>query len=101
MKYRIDPHHRVRHDLNAIRALLADYAGDAVARRIVNGIVHRIAALGDMPHVGTIRDASGLRVVPHGKAAIVIRVDDTRRVVRVLGVTYGGADWGRRVRRRR
>lgn len=101
MRYRIDPHHRVRHDLDAIRTLLADYAGDAVARRIVNGIIDRIGALGDMPHIGTIRDGSGLRVVPHDKAVILVRVDDTRRVVRVLGVTYGGADWGRRVRRRR
>ncbi len=101
MRYRIAPHDRVRHDLDLIRASIAGYAGDAVARRIVDGIIDRIGALADMPHVGTIRDASGLRAVPHKKAVIVVRIDNVRQVVRVLGVTYGGADWQRRVRARR
>lgn len=101
MRYRVEHHPRIDDDLDDIFDMIADYAGEAVADRIVQDITARMRRLADMPHIGTIRDASGLRVVPHEKAVILIRVNDARRMVRVLGVTYGGADWQRRVRARR
>lgn len=58
--------------------------------------------LAQMPQFGTKRDEvlPGLRIASLGKAVIAFRVDDGSRVVAILAITHGGADWQARVRER-
>lgn len=101
--YRLRFHPRVADDLRIIAGLLRDYAGSAVARRILAEIEADVLRLAETPHKGSVRDdiAPGLRAIPAGRRAVVaFTVDDRAREVRVLTVTYGGADWVARVRRR-
>ena len=58
------------------------------------------SALGENPHRGTRRDEilPGLRAIPSaGQGVIAFDVDDEARVVRILSVTWAGADWMGRV----
>ena len=102
MRYRVEQHRLVRHDLDRIRAWLADFSGDASARRIVAEVLGRMGALAQMPQVGTRRDEvlPDLRIVSPREAVIAFRIHEDRRVVEVLAITYGGADWQARVQAR-
>jgi plasmid stabilization system protein ParE len=90
LRYSVEPHRLVRYDLDGIRAMLADYADDEIVRIKVAGILARMQALDEMPHIGTRRDEvlPRLRIVTHEKKAVIaFRVDDRRRLVEVLAIT--------------
>lgn len=103
MTYRLRYHPAVRDDLKLIRDLIADYSGPNVAADKLSEIERVVRGLAHLPHRGTLRDevAPGLRAIPAGRRAVVaFLVDDEVREVRVLAITYGGADWMGRVSRR-
>ena len=55
-----------------------------------------VAALGENPYRGTRRDeiSPGLRAIPSaGKGVIAFDVKEETRTVRILSITWGGADW--------
>ena len=59
-----------------------------------------VNALGEHPHRGARRNEilSGLRAIPSaGKGVIAFQINEETRVVRILSVTWGGADWMRRI----
>ena len=99
MTWRVLRHPRVADDLLAIARLVADYAGPDSARRKIDEIEKVVRSLSATPHRGSLRDhiTPGLRAIPAGRRGVVVFVvDDARRHVRVLAISYGGADWARR-----
>ncbi|MEO3416175.1 type II toxin-antitoxin system RelE/ParE family toxin [Roseovarius sp. CAU 1744] len=56
-------------------------------------------ALGEVPHQGTLHPdfSDGLRSVTKGRAIFYFDVDDTRQLVRVLAIFFGGQDHQRRM----
>lgn len=102
MTSRLRYHPAVRDDLKLIRDLIADYSGSSVAADKLREIERAVLGLADQPHRGTLRDeiAPGLRAIPAGRRGVVaFVVDDAAREVRVMAITYGGADWMGRVAR--
>ena len=96
MTYRVVRHPRVARDLESIADLIADYAGVDVALRKLAEIEACLTRLADTPHIGTIRDeiAPGLRAIPAARKGVVcFVVDDDTREVRVIIITYAGAEW--------
>ena len=96
MRYRVIRHPLVDRDIARIAAFLLEYT----TPRSVAGKIARLdsdaSALEEYPHRGTRRDdiASGLRAIPGaGKGVIAFEVDEATRVVRILSVTWAGADW--------
>ncbi|WP_438749858.1 type II toxin-antitoxin system RelE/ParE family toxin [Pararhizobium sp. O133] len=103
MSYRVTRHPLVRDDLSKITIFIGEYAGYDVAEEKIDAIETTLLSLRDFPHVGTIRNEihPGLRVIPTaGKAVVCFTVTDDRQEVYVVCVTYGGADWQRRVKER-
>ncbi|MCE8522813.1 type II toxin-antitoxin system RelE/ParE family toxin [Ruegeria pomeroyi] len=102
-RYRIRFHPKVQDDLVQITVLIAEYSGSLTAARILGEIERSVATLSATPHKGSLRDdiAPGIRAVPAGRRAVVaFTVDDAAREVRVIAITYGGADWLGRIRPR-
>ena len=98
MTYDIDRHPLVWKDIEDISYFIGDYAGFDVAERKTYEIERTIARLREYPHVGTVRDeiARGLRIASSAEKAVVcFAVNDERRVVRIICVTYAGQDWQR------
>jgi toxin ParE1/3/4 len=94
--FRIRFHPKVQDDLKSILRLIADYAGQAAAERRLTEIEGVIRTLSQTPHKGTLRHeiAPGLRAIPAGRRGVVaFVVDDTRREVRIIAVSYTCADW--------
>ena len=84
--------------------MIADYAGTGIALDKLDQIEAGIRKLALTPHIGSLRDDihPGLRAIPVArKGVIAFTVDDAQRAVFVVAVTYAGADWSRRARRRR
>lgn len=103
MSYHIHFHPRIADDLDAIARWIIEFAGSDAAERRLAEIEATIAGLAALPHRGSLRDeiAPGLRAIPAGRKAVVaFTVDDDRREVLILAVTYGRADWASRVHRR-
>jgi plasmid stabilization system protein ParE len=93
----------IENDLFRIGRWIAEFAGDEVGRRKVAEIDRAVKTLSDAPFGGARRDDAvpGLRVVFVAEKAVIAFVPDAAtRTVRVLAITYGGADWRRIVRRR-
>lgn len=96
MNYRIRFHPAVSSDLDDITGWLLDHASPLSVGRRLAEIEATIESLASLPHKGSIREAiaPGLRAIPAGrKAVIAFAVDDARREVLILAVTYAGADW--------
>jgi toxin ParE1/3/4 len=103
VKYRIRFHPLVARDLDAIATAIIDYAGASSAAGKLAEIEAAIATLETTPHKGSLRNeiAPGLRAIPAGrKAVIAFVVDDNTREVLIYAITYGGADWIARTKRR-
>jgi plasmid stabilization system protein ParE len=93
----------VARDLESIADLIADFAGVDVALRKLAEIEACLTRLADTPHVGSIHDevAPGLRAIPAARKGVVcFVVDDAAREVRVISITYAGAEWMRGVAER-
>jgi plasmid stabilization system protein ParE len=96
-------HPLVADDLLTISELIEDYAGSQIARRKLAEIAEVAQSLRSLPHRGTRRDhiLPGLRAIPAARRAVIaFTIDDTAQEVRVLAITYGGADWIARSGRR-
>lgn len=102
-RFRIDYHPHVDRDLMDISTLIADFAGFEAANRKLEEIEDVVRSLEDFPHIGTLRHdiRPNLRAIPAGgKGVICFTVDDERRTVLIIAITYAGADWSRRVAER-
>jgi len=89
-------HPDISTDLDRIARWITDYAGPVSAARKLDEIESVISSLADVPHKGTVRReiAPGIRAIPAGrKGVVVFTLDDERREVLILAVTYFGADW--------
>ncbi|WP_115671487.1 type II toxin-antitoxin system RelE/ParE family toxin [Ciceribacter selenitireducens] len=103
MRYKVDRHPLVRRDLMEITRLVGEYAGYDVSRRKMAEFRQTISQFEDFPHIGTLRHdiRPNLRAIPAaGKGVICFTVDDERRTVLIIAITYAGADWSSRVAER-
>ena len=103
MTYRIEYHPEINGDLRQIALWLVEKVGEDVAEAKLDTIVAGIAYLEHTPHIGTLRNeiALGLRAIPIGENAVVaFTVHEDTREVMIFAVTWGGADWMGRSRRR-
>ncbi len=74
----------------------------SVARKLA-ALDADVNALGENPYRGTERNGilSGLRAIPSaGKGIIAFEVREDTRTVRVLSISWGGADWMGMIARR-
>ena len=104
MSYTIIRHPGVEADLLEITSYIASYAGLAVGKAKVDEIVAFINRLADYPKIGSLRNelSPGLRAIPAaGKATVCFKVDDERRQLIILCISYAGSDWASRVKDRR
>lgn len=95
MTCRVVRHPRVARDFEDIADLIATYAGVDVALRKLAESEACLTRLADTPHVGTIRDeiSPGLRALPAARKGVVcFVVDDAASEVRVISITYAGAE---------
>lgn len=100
MIYQIRFHPLVARDLDAIAQWVIDYAGTEEAARKVSKIEAAIATLRTTPHKGSLRNeiAPGLSAIPAGRKAVVaFLVDEEAGEALIYAVTYGGANWIRRI----
>ena len=100
MRYRVIRHPLVDRDIARIAAFLLEYTTPRSVADKVARIDSDTCALGQNPHRGSRRDdiLPGLRAIPSaGKGVIAFDVDEEARVVRILSVTWAGADWMGRV----
>ncbi|MGE7371299.1 type II toxin-antitoxin system RelE/ParE family toxin [Neorhizobium sp. NPDC001467] len=103
MSYTIIRHPSVEDDLLEITDYIASYAGLAVGRNKVDEIVAFIDSLADYPKIGSLRNeiSAGLRAIPAaGKATVCFKVDDERKRVVIVCISYAGSDWTSRVKDR-
>lgn len=104
MRYEITNHPLVEHDLFGIVDFISNYAGIEVGLAKVDEIIGFIDKLADFPHIGTVRTDIGpaLRAIPASEKAVVcFTVDDKTKVIRIVCISYAGADWTSRVKERR
>lgn len=84
MRYKVNRHPLVRHDLIEITRLVGEYAGYEVSRRKMIEIRDTLRNLEDYPHIGSLRHdvRPNLRAISAaGKAVICFSVDDESRTV--------------------
>lgn len=82
--------------LIALRRYIAAAATAAIAESYTESIVAHCQGLGMLPHSGSARDdiRPGLRTSSFKKRVVVAyAVDDTARVLTVVGLSYGGQDF--------
>jgi len=102
--YRVLRHPDVAVDLFDIVDLIAEYAGVDVALRKLEEIEATLRGLAQMPHIGSLRHDifPDLRAIPTARKGVVsFVVDDDRKEVLVISITYAGADWISRAGKRR
>ena len=100
MRYRVIRHPLVDRDIARIAAFLLEYTTPRSVAEKIARLDSDASALRENPHRGTRRDdiLPGLRAIPSaGKGVIAFEVDEATRVVRILSVTWAGADWMGRV----
>ncbi len=94
--YRVIRHPLVDRDVERIALFLLDYTTlESVAAKL-DSVEADISALAANPFRGTKRDEihPGLRALPSAKNGVIaFEVNAQTRTVRVLSVTWGGADW--------
>lgn len=108
MAYRVERAEDTDRDLEVIFDFLfesflafGEDAGSALERasQRLLAIEEAMAALGKIPHQGTLRPelGEGLRNVTRERAVFYFDVDDETRVVRVLAVFYGAENHQRKM----
>ena len=103
MRYRVVRHPLVDRDIARIAAYLLEFTTPASVAGKIAALDRDVDALGDNPHRGSRRDEifPGLRAIPSaGKGVIAFEINETSRVVRILSITWGGADWMRTIAQR-
>ena len=100
MRYRVIRHPLVDRDIARIAAFLLEHTTLRSVAEKIAALDADVNGLGEHPRRGTRRDEilSGLRAIPSaGRGVIAFQVKEESRVVRVLSITWGGADWMRRI----
>ena len=103
MRYRVIRHPLVDRDIARIATYLLDFTTPRSVADKIAALDSDVDALGENPHRGTRRDEilTGLRAIPSsGKGVIAFEISEESRVVRILSITWGGADWMRKVAER-
>ncbi len=83
--------------LEALRRYITSVADSDIAEHYVDAVVDHCLGLNTFPHRGVRRDdlRPGLRTMSYRKRVdIAFVVHDAPRMVTVLGVFYGGQDFG-------
>ncbi len=96
--YRVIRHPLVDRDIERIALFLLDYTTLESVPAKLDSVEADISALAADPFRGTKRDEihPGLRDLPSAKNGVIaFGVNAQTRTVRVLSVTWGGADWVR------
>ena len=89
-------HPLVDRDIARIAAFLLEFTTPRPVARKIAALDADADALGENPYRGTRRDeiSPGLRAIPSaGKGVIAFDVKEDTRTVRILSITWGGADW--------
>ncbi|NEV14996.1 MULTISPECIES: type II toxin-antitoxin system RelE/ParE family toxin [Rhizobium] len=97
-------HPLVESDLFDIVDFISNDAGVEVGLAKADEITDFIDRLADFPHIGTVRTDIGpkLRAIPASEKAVVcFTVDDATHVVHIICISYAGADWMSRAKKRR
>ena len=95
-RFRVVRHPLVDRDIARIVAFLLEFTTPRSVARKIAALDADVNALGETPCRGTRRDeiSPGLRAVPSaGKGVIAFDVKEDTRTVRILSITWGGADW--------
>ena len=103
MRYRVIRHSLVDRDIARIAAYLLDFTTPRSVADKIAALDSDVNALGENPYRGTRRNEilPGLRAIPSSeKGVIAFEVSEESRVVRVLSVTWGGANWMRKIAER-
>jgi toxin ParE1/3/4 len=98
-RYRVSK--QAERDLDQIFLYWVERAGEAVADRLIDGIMDRFWLLGEHPDVGRPCEdiAEGVKCFPAGKYLIYYR--RTRRGVDILHIFHGAQDQKRAFRAKR
>lgn len=102
-RYRLRFHRSTAGDLVTIADWITETAGSTIADQKIRQILATIYRLAETPHVGSLRHhiSANLRAIPAARKAVVtFMVDDVRREVFILSVTWSGADWWTKARDR-
>ena len=102
-RFRVVRHPLVDRDIARVATFLLQRTTPRSLARKLAVLDADVNSLGDNPYRGTERNdiASGLRAIPSaGKGVIAFEVREDTRTVRVLSVTWGGADWMGMIARR-
>ncbi|MCP4489646.1 MAG: type II toxin-antitoxin system RelE/ParE family toxin [Gammaproteobacteria bacterium] len=96
MPYTIYRHPDILNDLFHIADLISEYSGVLVAERKISEIEETIRKLSETPNIGSLRDGiyPGLRAIPTAKKGVIaFLVDNDKKSVFIISVSYAGADW--------
>ena len=95
-RFRVVRHPLVDRDIARIVAFLIEFTTPRSVARKIAALDADVDALGENPYRGTRRNeiSPGLRAIPSaGKGVIAFDVKEDTRTVRILSITWGGADW--------
>ena len=95
-RFRVVRHPLVDRDIARIAAFLLECTTPRSVARKIAALDADVDALGGNPYRGTRRDeiSPGLRAIPSaGKGVIAFDVEEDTRTVRILSITWAGADW--------
>jgi len=101
--YELDYHPTAEDDLFAIFNMIENYAGTIIAERKLAEMERVTRGLTTYPYIGSTRDdlRAGLRAIPVAdKGVISFVIDESKHTVRILCISYAGADWMARIRDR-
>ena len=102
-RFRVVRHPLVDRDVARVATFLLQRTTPRSVARKLGALDADVNALGENPYRGTERNEilSGLRAIPSaGKGVIAFEVREDTRTVRILSISWGGADWMGMIARR-
>ncbi|MEL6964765.1 MAG: type II toxin-antitoxin system RelE/ParE family toxin [Pseudomonadota bacterium] len=104
MGYRLLFHPAYEQDVVGMVRFIAENAGQDAALKAADRADQALAMIADKPHLAAPRNnvLAGLRIGLFRHSGVIpYLVDDTEKEAFILGVFYGGQEWGRYVLARR
>lgn len=95
-RFRVIRHPLVDRDIARIAAFLLEHTTPRSMLEKMAALDADVDALAENPYRGTKRDeiSPGLRAIPSaGRGVIAFEIREDTRTVRILSITWGGADW--------